>query len=155
MIEVRSVQPEDVEWVLSEIKKFSDFYGTKHPPMGDVQHIRNLIEEFSKNHVFIVAENKTVGLMGFIAAMFSPHLFNPKIKCFSCVVLWIAEPYRNSRGASILLKKFIEIGKAKADWTILGVSNKCPLKGSSLENLGLKQTEQMFLMETEATPCPY
>lgn len=147
MITIRNANDKDTEWIIHELRDFSKEFGTKLEPMGNDDYIAKLIKEFTDNHIFLVADGESVGLMGFIAGLVTPHIFNPNIMTICPAVWWVSKCYRNSRAGSMLLKKYIEIGKQKADWVILSYSRSCPIKDSTVKKLGFIETEKSFLME--------
>lgn len=147
MISLRKLNLGDMEWICSELKTFSEQAGTKLPLMGDVAYIESLIQKFSEEHLFLIADSASMGPMGFLVGMFTPHLFNPKVRTAVLVVWWVSEKFRNSRAGAMLLKRFIEIGKTKADWIILGTSLDCPVKEKTITNLGFTLKEKSYFME--------
>lgn len=147
MISLRKPTLSDMEWICDELKIFSDQFGTKLSSMGDIAHVESLIQKASEEHVFIIAESSSMGPMGFISGVFVPHLFNPGIKVLTLAIWWVCEQFRNSRAGSMLLKRFIEIGKQNADWIIVGTGLSCPVKEQTILNLGFIPKEKSYLCE--------
>jgi hypothetical protein len=147
MIFLRNPRFTDLDWICDELKKFSSFLKTKNEMMGDREYVKALIMRVADEHIFLVAESEKTGLMGFISALATPHLFNPKIKTICIVVWWVADKYRNSRAGSMLLKEVIRVGKEQANWISLAINSNCPIKEAALKNLGFQTAEINHIME--------
>lgn len=144
----RQAEISDLDFVLVELKKFSDFFKSKHPLFGDdEQYNRQLISNLIEKHLFIIAFHEEHGPVGFICGLVMPHLFNPKIKCLSEVFWWVRPEYRMSRAGYLLLKEFVKYGKENCDWVTMTIEDQSPVNPDSLIRLGFKNKEKSFIME--------
>lgn len=144
---IRTADLNDLDAVLIELKKFSDFFQSKHQLFGaDEAYNRNLISGFIKDHLFYVADHGGQ-IVGFIMGMVTPHLFNPKIRVLTELFWWIKPEHRGSRAGAMLLKAFTDFGKANCDWVIMTLEEISPVKKESLLKRGFKTKETAFMME--------
>ena len=78
---VRFAREEDIDQILVELKKFSKFFDMKYElyPV-DENYAREFVYQMIHDHVMFVCVDGSDELIGFIAGMFSPHIFNPQLK---------------------------------------------------------------------------
>ena len=144
-ISLREAVHSDIDWILTELKLFAEFYGSQHSLFSDDDgYNRSLIKQIIDGHYFVVSENDGVP-SGFIAGMISPHLFNPKIKTFTELFWWVKSEFRGTKAGSMLLNEFIEFGK-DYDWTIMTLENDSPVSPESILKRGFKYKEQSFII---------
>jgi len=144
---VRHGEISDIAWLQEQLKLFSEFYDTK-TELYDEGYSEIGIRTIIKDHVLLIAENKDGERLGFIAGFLTPHSFNPKIIVLSEVFWWVAEKYRGtSRAGLLLLKSFIEIGRERADWITMSLAAKSPVNDRILEKYGFELHERNFLLE--------
>ena len=143
---IRSAHPRDFEWVISQLKDFSEFVGTKKKLFGDEQYIRLGLLNISEKHVFFVAE-KNFEPVGFIFGFFVPHFFNPEIKTLTELAWWVIPSERGTEAGLLLMRAFIEFGKKNADWIAFGLNEKTPVNPDRLLSMGFKNFERSFLLE--------
>ena len=136
-----------MDWICDELKKFSESLGTKRPMFGEDEYVKKLINEFTEKHIFIVAESLKVGLMGIIAGMFVPHMFNPAIKVSCLTVWWVAEKCRNSRAGKMLFDEFMKISKQTSDLIIVATNISSPIKEQNIIKQGFVLKEKSYLFE--------
>jgi hypothetical protein len=146
-IKVRRALSFDVEWMLEELKSFSDFFGTKIPLFGDANKASDILHSLVKNHYFLVAECPIRGELGFIAGLLNPHILNPDIIVLSELFWWVKEEHRGSMAGSLLLKDFIEFGKNNADWIICTLEKDSPVNEEAFIRRGFHFQEKSFLLE--------
>lgn len=148
MITVRRAQLTDSPWLLTQLKAFAQFFGSKHSlfPTEDDQ-ILDTLHSMVESKVFFVAENGT-NAVGFIAGMLSEHPYNPKITVLSELFWWVQPEYRGSSAGARLLRAFEDYGRANADWVVMTLETKSPVDPRSLEKRGFKHFESSFLLET-------
>ena len=94
---VRRATESDVDWLLSQLKDFSCFYGTKrHLFPEDDTNARNLLLGLIQGHVVLIAEvnGKPAGTIG---GTLSGHPFNPAIRTLGEIFWWVSEEYRRTR----------------------------------------------------------
>jgi len=148
MITLRNLEEKDFNWFYKECEVFASYYSTKKSLLGEKEYVRQVLNNISQNHIFLFAEDSKLGLLGCMAAILTPHLFNPEIITMTIIYWWVAEKNRNSRAAYMLLKEFIRLGKQKADWIIFGINISSPIKDSTIRKLGFIPHEKSYLIET-------
>lgn len=143
---IRKATVNDLDWIVTEVVAFSEFYGSKKRLAVDGEYVRNGLINLVNNHLVLVAQSREV-LAGFIVGMVTPHIFNPTIRTLCEMFWWVTIPFRNSRAGYLLLKEFINYGKTVADWiTMCSVSNS-PIKDGTLERYGFRMIERSYLLE--------
>lgn len=144
---VRFATPEDLDWIVGQLKKFSEFYGTKLSLFGDEKNARSVMLTMMNDHVVIVAERENEGLVGLISGYITPHAFNPKIKVLAETLWWVAEEHRGSRAGLLLLDAFKNYGEEHANWITFALENKSPVKDKCLTKRGFQLQERSYLRE--------
>ena len=59
-MKVRAAFDEDLDWLVSELRNFAEFYGSKHSLSGDEQFWRDGLLNIIQNHVVFIAEKTTM-----------------------------------------------------------------------------------------------
>lgn len=145
---IRRAGVEDLEWLIVELRKFAAFFGTKKSIFGPEEYVRSALALLIEKQIVFVAERIDVGPMGFVAGLLQPHTFNPEVTVLSELFWWVKEEHRGSRAAAMLLKAFVNFGKANADWITFGLEVHSPVNANALVKRGFKLQERAFLMET-------
>lgn len=143
---IRSATPLDCDWIISQLKIFSEELGTVKKLFGDEDYVRARVIDVLTNHAFFVAE-KDGSLVGFICGFLVPHYFNPQIITLTELIWWVIPSERGTEAGKGLMEKFIEFGKEKSHWIAFGLNEKTPVKDERLFDLGFKNFERSFLME--------
>ena len=143
---VRTATLNDLPEILTELKSFASFFGSKTSLYGDDDYPEKFISGLIQDHLFLVAvmENKIVGL---IAGMRLPHVFNPKIMTLTEIFWWVNPEYRNTRAGALLLKEYVDFGKKNVDWIICTIEDGSPVNENTFYKRGFKLKEKSFLME--------
>lgn len=147
MIRVRPAISSDIDWIVQELRSFSDFYRTKKPLFQDEKYAKEFITNAIHEHVVFVAEKDFVGPIGFIAGLLIPHIFNPTIRVLNEAFWWVPEAYRHSKAGYLLLKEFIEFGKKNVDWILFTLEEGSPVNEFALIDRGFTPKERNYLME--------
>lgn len=151
-IKIRTAKPEDVTWMIPELRKFAVFSQNKYNLFPeDETYIRKNFENLILNHIVLVAESFNAEGMaegiGFIAGMYSAHAFNPAIQTLIELFFWVKEEFRNCRAGMSLFSEYLKIGKASANWLIFTLETVSPVKDDFLLRAGFKLKEKNFLLE--------
>ncbi len=149
IISVRRATAEDIPWLLSELKKFSEFMDTRRPLL-DPETAPEIIQGFIETRVVFLAVRGN-DRAGFIAGAIVPHFLNPKIRVLSETFFWVCEEFQGSRAALILLNAWTDFGLAHADWVTMAREAKSPMNERCLLKRGYKLQEMAYLLEVE---CP-
>jgi len=145
-IEVRAANTADIDWLVTQLECFSRFQVTKRK-LFTADHARLVIHTMINDHLVLVAESQSRGLMGFIGAYLHPHLFDPTLRMLSEAFWWVAEEFRRTRAGFLLLDTFTEYGKANADWTVITLQGQSLVSGRHLIRRGFVAREQLYLLE--------
>lgn len=145
-ISIRRAVPNDLRWIIPELRTFSNFYGTKKNLFEENQETIDSLLGVITDHVFIIAEKNGEGI-GFICGLINPHIYNRSFKILTELFWWVNEQNRNSKAGLMLLKEFINTGKENADWITFGLMETTPVKEKSILKYGFKKMETNFLME--------
>lgn len=145
---VRPAKLTDLDWLMSQLRTFSKFYGTKRMLFSsDEAQNRRVVSAMVVNDVFLVCEDDK-GPVGFVSGFLVPHAFNPTLRLLSENFWWVCEGRRGSRAARLLLDAFIEEGRKRADWVDFGiVVGKTKANDRTFINRGFALKEKRFLME--------
>jgi hypothetical protein len=149
MIHVRRATGDDADWILGQLREFSHFFGTKHPLFpSDADVAASIVHAMIANLVFFIAvDHRTLEPQGFIAGAVGPHPMNPELKTFAEVFWWVTPSRRGSSAGARLLERFVEFGRANAQWVIMTLEAKSPVDPASLERRGFRLHERAYLME--------
>lgn len=145
-IKVRHAASEDVDWIVSELKKFSEFYGTQRELFLNEENSKPLVQMWVSEHLVLVAERESQ-LLGFIAGLVHPHLYNPEIQVLSELFWWVPEEYRNTRAGALLLNEYMMWGKKNTNWITMTLEHNSPVNEKSLFKRGFKLVEKSYLLE--------
>jgi hypothetical protein len=148
-ISVRRASPHDLDWLLTQLKAFSRFFGSRKPLLedGDEAYAREVLLGMVTQHLVLVAEKDDGTLVGLIGGYSSPHPFNPKIRLLAETFWWVDEQHRGSRAGLLLLKRFVEIGKTMADWLSCSLEQNSPVSDRVFTRMGFQPRERSYLLE--------
>lgn len=146
-IQVRRATFDDIPYLMDELKKFAQFYASKHSLFPSEEYGHSAIHSIIKHHFMLVAENADAKPIGFIGGMITPHMFNPNIKVFNELFWWVQEEHRKSRAGSMLLEAYIAWGKENADWLLFTLEENSPVNDRCLTNRGFKLKERNYVLE--------
>lgn len=137
----------DLEFITDELIINAQFYGKPLSTTADMrsEYSQKVLTDFITNHVCLICvkDGESVGLMvGYVHS----HLFNPKIKSMSEILLWVKESFRNSRAAYLLMKEYSKIADS-FDFATMAVNTKTNLNLRSLNKLGFKLNEIILTKE--------
>ena len=143
---IKNAVDNDIEWVVSQLAKFSEFYGTKYKLFGDTEYIKVNLKKMFDEQLFLIAFNGECRV-GFISGNIFNHPFNPNIKTIIETFWWVDEAYRNTRAGALLLEAYIKYGKENCQWVIMNLEHKSPVREETLLKRGFKNQERTYLME--------
>lgn len=146
-IEIRRAQIQDIDWLIGQLGKFSQFFGSRIPLMGDEEYSRRFISNLIENHFFLVAEDQVAGRLGFISGFVTGHTYNPQIRTLAETFWWVDEEFRGSPAGKMLFDAFVEWGKANVDWILFTLERNSPVPDAFLHKHGFISQERNFLME--------
>jgi hypothetical protein len=144
---VRKATIEDLDWLIVELKKFSNFYRSHKYNLFNGDYWQAGLTVMIKDHVVLISENSAGIRTGLIAGFLVNHPFNPEIKCLMENLWWVAKEFRHTRSALLLINEFIRIGKECGNWITMTLQSNSPVNDKCLLNRGFKKNETSYLME--------
>lgn len=145
-LNIRRGEYKDIPWIVTQLKVFSPYYGTKKSLFGDEEYVAAGLKETMDKHLVLVAD-KNGQLIGFIIGLVSNHLYNPSIRVLTQLLWWVDESKRFGRAGYMLLKEFVKWGKANCDWIAMGAIGQTQIKPTAFQRMGFKPFEITYLME--------
>jgi hypothetical protein len=146
---VRPAVLDDVTWLLNEVEEFDRFAGfNKSLIPQDKSKFLYVLEGLILNHVFLVAEHESVP-QGFIVGVLAPHHFNDEILVLTELLWWVRTDYRNTRAGAVLFEGFMDIGRREADWIVMTLEAKSPVKPETLSKRGFRLQETSYIHEVQ------
>lgn len=146
-ITIRRAHHNDLDFLLAQLREFSQFFGTEKALFGDESYARQTLLGMIADHPFFVAEGEGAGPVGFVAGLITPHLFNPNIRVLAETFWWVSEEHRGSRAGLMLLEEFVKFGKENVDWITFALEEKSPVNEKALTKRGFKLQERSYLKE--------
>lgn len=145
---IRKAERSDLDQILVLLKNFSDFVENRKKYFKNTDYLHKFLCNIIDNHVFLVAEegDKIVGL---ICGYVTPNIFNPEMTTASEVFWWVEDEYKDTFKGARLLRTYLGVCKEYADEIILTLEHNSPIKHKSLERLGFKLRENIFIMEVD------
>lgn len=149
MINVRLATRDDVPWLLGQLESFAAFFGTKRSLFPADRFVaQTIVVAFVDQLKFFVAvDHATQRPLGFIAGALGPHPMNPSVRVLNEVFWWVAPDKRGSSAGGRLFDRFVEFGRANADWIVMTLESKSPVDPASLERRGFSLHERSYLLE--------
>lgn len=148
-ISVSRADESHLDWIVGQLKQFSQFYGTKRSLYENEDFARGGMLAMMGQHLVLVAVDEGVGPVGFIAGVFTPHMMNPSIRVLAETFWWVAEEHRGSRAGLLLLNEFIAFGKENADWILFALETHSPVREDVLVRRGFHLQERNYLYEVD------
>lgn len=146
---VRPASLLDIPWMLSELKRFSEFYGTKKSLYPGDEEAEPLLRGLIEGGVSYVSYSDSGDLTGFIVGHLCKHPLNQSLKILTEIFWWVAPEHRGKRDGYLLLRRFVEHGKLAADWIHVTTELKMPISDAVFSRLGLHPMEKSYLMEVD------
>lgn len=149
-VTVRAATPEDVPWLLEQLRAFDRFFGARRSLFPDENTALQVLTGLLDAHVFLVAEQHAdldARPVGFLCGTLAGHPFNPTIRVLSEVFWWVAPEHRGSRAGLLLLDAFLAEGRARADWIVFSLETKSPVREATLTRRGFARYETSYLLE--------
>lgn len=145
MYTIRKAAVSDINYILSQLKEFSEFFDSKYS-LYDEESAPGILEMMINEHVFLLAF-KDDEPVGFISGFVTPHLFNAKIKTLTETFWWVDKKHRGSRAGLILLNEFVKYGKENCHWIFMTLEKNSPVRDETFTRLGFIEKEKNFLLE--------
>jgi hypothetical protein len=128
-----------VKWFCLEVgievnEKYGNSYNWKKFDIARYIHFNRIVICFR--------DEEPVGLM---MSRLMPSVFDPECKVLYQDLLY-AEP--GTRAANLLMRDYLDYGKANANHIITMIGTQTNIKGRSLERLGFEKVEDVYLLET-------
>lgn len=94
--------------------------------------------------IFLVCK-RNGEITGILVAFLSPSIFDVETKILQQQLFYVKPD--SGRTAFHLFKKFIDIGRSKADHIITMLTSQTNIKSQTLENMGFKELETLYRLE--------
>lgn len=143
---VRRGKVEDVPWMMDQLREFQVFFGSKKA-LFSKEFGAEKLKWFINNGLVFVAEKETKGQIGLIIGAITPHLFNPNVLVLAGLFWWVDPNHRTTEAGHLLLREFVDWGKANVDWITFSLLDKTPVKESTLKRFGFRHLEACYLIE--------
>jgi len=147
---VREATHHDVDWIVPELKSFSDFYcrDKKKKLFKDHKYTRSeVVLPLIERHLFLVAEMDESELVGMIAGLIGTHAFNNEISTLNELFWWVPQGYRHTRAGLMLINEYTRWGRENVDWAFMTLETDSPVNDRSIIKRGYQPVERQFLME--------
>lgn len=144
---VREATLDDLPAILAELKLFEQFYDVSYKMYETDEQAETVIRPMITDHLFLVSVTPEQKITGFISGMFLPHVYNPKVSTLVETFWWVNPEYRNTKAGSMLLNKFVEIGRSTVDVIIGVLENDSPVNESTFLRRGFKLKEKTYILE--------
>jgi hypothetical protein len=146
---IRKATTDDIPAISSELKLFSDTYGTTKSLYKNHEMVSQNLVYYITEHLFYVAvESETDLVVGLINGILIAHPYNQEIKTLVEGFWWVNPAHRNSRAGALLLSAYIEAGKKIADWVIMSLEHDSPVNETTLTKRGFILKEKTYLLES-------
>ena len=147
MAKIRDANLDDIDWVIPELKHFSDTIRCDPPLFSDEETVRQQLTTVIEKHLFLVSETIKGECSGLIAGVYAPHYLNPSVKILNELLWWVREEHRRSRAGLELLNEFINRGRQRVDWVLFTLEKQSPVNERCLIKRGFKPMETSYLYE--------
>jgi hypothetical protein len=141
MYKIEKATLDDLPQCLVCAEKFINFYGFTWNPDSVAKFIRYILD----NGVFLVAKQKDT-VIGGIAAMLAPNLWDSNDVIFQEMFWWVEEDYRQG---SVGIRLLLELEKQAPEnaTVVLSVLPKSNIKDETLTKLGYVVREKAYTKE--------
>ena len=145
---VRRSTMDDYAWISKEVSDFVNTINTVEVQMPSTEVTLSAYTDLLCNHVSLVAEEKGE-LRGFMAGLYCAHPCNDKVMMLREWIWWVPERFRGGRAGYMLLKTFVDIGKATDGVSKVTVTlqNDTKVGYAIMSRLGFRLAESVFVTE--------
>lgn len=145
---IRTATLLDKEWVLEELKAFSNSYETAYELFPRSQEdAENFLVNLITNQVALISEAEDGERTGLIAGALMAHPYNRELITLSELFWWVPEKHRGSRAGLMLYNAFVEKGKELANWIVFSLKSGSPINSEFFIKRDFKLFDQSFLLE--------
>lgn len=137
---------EDMPWMLDELQQLQVFFGSVKQ-MFHRKHSEDRLNVFLDHDLVLIAEKPSVGKIGLLIGVITPHIFNPEIKVLAEMLWWVTPVHRRTKAGYLLMKEYLRWGKENVDWITFSLQGNTPVKESTLNRFGFRHIEAAYLIE--------
>lgn len=139
-ITLKNITPEIVDFVAEAAVDLRAKYGNKFPGWR-----KDSIFRFAEREYMIICR-RDKKIVGFIIARLLRNVLDPDV-----IMLYLTLLYGlpGTRAANLLVKEFIDFGKANANHIITAIAYTTNIKPRSLMRLGFEEMETLYRLETK------
>lgn len=143
---VRDARMDDIPWLISQLRDFEKFCA-RSVPLADYSHLETeFLPMLIRGHILIVADvdGKQAG---FVGAFVTGSPLNPSLTVVSEVFAWVDPSFRGQRIGSLLLDRYIELGKSCSQMVTFVLLEGSPMREEALIDRGFKRSERVYTLE--------
>jgi RimJ/RimL family protein N-acetyltransferase len=145
-VEVRKAAPEDIDWLLGQLREFDAFIARKRSFFEDETFARATVSDLVAGHVVLIA-HEAGERQGIIAGILGAHPFNHTIRVLTEAFWWVGPAHRGAGAGAALLDAFEKVGRETADWINFSLDHNSPVRERHLTKRGFQLVERSFLLE--------
>lgn len=145
---IRHATPDDIPWLIEQTKAFAEFNKTKFFSFPNEGYARTKLLDMMDQHFMRLAVRGNERL-GFIAAWWLPHPYNPEIILLSETFWWVSEEHRHGRAGLMLLDEFVEFAHGRANCATFSLLENSPVNERVLLKRGFKKHESAYILELD------
>jgi len=147
-ITIRTATPDDVDWLIGQLKEFSKFNDTKYHVFGEEKEARAGLLGIMSQHFMRLAVRGDERL-GFIGAWWVTHPYNSKIPLLAETFWWVDPAHRNGRAGLMLLDEFVAFAREHVKWATFSLLENSPVSDRVLTSRGFRKHETAYLLEID------
>ncbi len=147
-VTIRSATPDDLGWLIDQTKAFAEFNKTKFLSFPNEEYARAKLLEMMERHFMRLAVRGDERL-GFIAAWWVQHPYNPDVILMSETFWWVAEEHRHGRAGIMLLDEFVAFSKGRAHCATFSLLENSPVNERVLLKRGFRKHETAYILELD------
>lgn len=144
-VQVRRATPEDVPWLLTQLRDFAAAYPARLRVMG--------ADDFAEDYLGVLIREQYVAIaerdgqpVGLIAGVCAPHPMNPDLMLATELFWFVPLAHRGTRAGLLLLNDFESwVGEAGADCVNFTLEAGSPVNARILEKRGYVLAETQYL----------
>lgn len=144
----RPATAEDLDWLIIQVKAFSEFNNTKYTVFSTEEFARIKLLDMIERHFMRVAVRGEERL-GFISAWLVQHPYNPNITLLAETFWWVAPEHRNGRAGLMLLDEFVEFARGRVNVATFSLLENSPVNDRILTSRGFRKHETAYLLEMD------
>jgi hypothetical protein len=146
-IRIREARASDTDWLVHQLRAFSQFAGTEHQLFTSADDVRDRLPALlSLGPCFLAIQGDGLPV-GFVSGYVGAHPYNPNLVVLTETFWWVDPAWRGTRAGLLLLNAFLAFGEEHADWIIFTLEHHSPVNERTLTKRGFRLHELSYLKE--------